>query len=195
MTNGSLSNSTNTIHTGVGNISRIAEFLEWDGHTQYLNTWTNPEANLIRGTEGIFFRPNLKYGDPLILFVGDLKRAFELQNMAVMDHLGLETLRYTFHPSIFKGAFEEADNAVWNSWCPNGLFYLGPIKKPELPLYGSKPHFLDGDDSLLEGVEGLQPSRENHDSHIDVEPNIGVNVDFSVKLQLNIRVNTSANFR
>ena len=195
MSNGSTSNATNTIYTGVSNISKIAEFLEWNGHEYYLNTWTTPEANQIRGTEGVFFRPNLKYGDPLTLFVGDLERAFDLRSTEVVDHLGLETLRYEFHPSVFTGAFDEPENAKWGSWCPKGLFYLGPIKEPELPLYGSKPHFLDGDSSLLEGVEGLSPVREDHDSHIDVQPTIGANVDFSVQFQLNIRINMSANFR
>lgn len=194
LTNGSGS-GTNTIHTGVGDISRIAQFLEWDGHERYLDVWDTPEANLIRGTEGIFFRPNIRFGDPLTLFIGGLMRAFELQNTAVVDHLGLETFRYRFPSSVFKGAFTEPDNAKWESWSPDGLFYLGHLKDPEVPVYGSKPHFLDGASSLTDGVEGLNPSWQVHDSHIDVEPNIGVNVDFSMQFQLNVRVNMSANFR
>lgn len=161
----------------------------------YLDAWSNPEANRIHGTEGVFFQPNLKFGDPLTLFVGDLKRAFELQNTAIVNHLGLDTFRYRFRSSIFKGAFTKPDNSQWGSWCPDGLFYLGPVKDPEIPVYGSKPHFLDGASSLVEGVEGLSPSQQQHDSHFDVEPNIGVNVDFRVQIQLNVRVNRSANFR
>lgn len=195
MTNGSSSSGNNTIHTGVANISMIAQFLEWNGHKEYLDAWPGHEANRIHGTEGIFFKPNLKCGDGLTLFIGDLMRAFELENTAIVDHLGLDSFRYRFSSSIFDGAFTEPNNAQWGSWCPDGLFYLGPLKDPEIPVYGSKPHFLDGASSLQEGVEGLSPSRQQHDSHIDVEPNIGVNVDFSIQIQLNIRVNKSANLR
>lgn len=195
MSNGSSSSGTNTIHTGVGDISSIGQFLEWNGHKEYLDVWPSPKANHIHGTEGVFFKPNLEFGDPLTLFVGDLMRAFELQNTAVVNHLGMDALRYRFHSSIFEGAFTNPGSAQWESWCPDGLFYLGPLKDPKVPLYGSKPHFLGGASSLLDGVDGLNPSWQQHDSHIDVEPNLGVNVDFSMQIQLNVRVNTSAHFR
>ena len=195
MSNESSSSGSNTIHTGVKNISMLAQFLEWNGNEGYMDVWPSHEANRIHGTEGVFFKPNLRCGEDLVLFVGDLMRAFELENTAIVNHLGLDTLRYRFHSSIFNGAFTEPSNAQWGSWCPDGMFYLGPLKDPEIPVYGSKPHFLDGAWSLQEGVEGLSPSRQHHDSHIDVEPNIGVNVDFSIQIQLNVRVNASANFR
>ena len=195
MTNGSTSTASNSIYTGVGNISRLAEFLEWNGHKYVLDTWRSPEANQIRGTEGMFFKPNLQLGQPLVLFMGNLLRSFDLQNTGTVDHLGMETLRYEFDSRVFRGAFSDPGNARWDSWCPDGLFYVGPVKDPEIPVYVSKPHFLDGDSGLLEGVDGLDPSRESHDSHIDVEPTFGVNVDFSIRFQLNVRVNISSNFR
>jgi lysosome membrane protein 2 len=173
----------------------VAQFLEWNGYEEYLDVWPDQEANYIRGTEGVFFKPNLKQGDGLTLFIGELMRPFDLQHSAIVNHLGLDTFRYSFHSSVFTGAFTEPSNAQWGSWCPDGMFYLGPLKDPEVPLYGSKPHFLDGDSSLQEGVEGLSPSRELHDSHIDVEPYTGSNVDFSMQIQLNVRLNTSAAFR
>lgn len=194
MVNGSRNNPS-TVHTGVKDISNIAQYVKWNGHTQYLDTWPGDKANLIHGTEGIFFKPTLKWGDDLTLFVGDFKRSFNLQNTALVNHLGVRTLRYQFPLSTFQGAFTSPENSRWGSWCPDGLFYMGPIRDPELPLYGSKPHFLDGDSSLFEGVDGMEPSKEKHDSHIDVEPNFGVNVDFSVQFQLNMRVNKSSNFR
>lgn len=195
MTNGSDQSQLNTIHTGVSNISRLAEYIQWNNYTHHLDTWSSDHANLIRGTEGIFFRPNLRQGDQLTIFVGDLQRSFNLKNTAVVEHMGVSTLRYKFPLKTFRGAFTVPQNAEWGSWCPDGLFYAGPVREPELPLYISKPHFLDGDESLLEAVEGLEPSREMHESHIDVEPTIGANVDCSIQFQLNIRVNASSNFR
>ena len=199
MTNGSASSDTSTvstIHTGIDDINSLAQYIQWQNQSGYLNTmWPGFAARRIRGTEGIFFRPNLKQGDELTLFIGDLRRAFDLENTAVVDHMGVETLRYRFPLETFKGAFSHPQNAQWGSWCPDGLFYMGLVKDPELPLYGSKPHFLDGADSLFDGVDGLEPSRDYHDSHIDVEPNIGANVDVRIQFQLNVRVNMSEEFR
>ena len=185
-----------TIYTGVHDISKLAQYIQWDGHTHYLDTWPGgDQANAIRGTEGAFFKPNLKQGDSLELFAGDLQRSFDLVNTDTVNHFGFQTFRYKFSPSTYKGAFSEPDNSIWESWCPDGLFYIGSIKTPALPLYGSKPHFLDGDESLLEGVDGLSPTRCQHDSHMDIEPHVGANLDFSIKFQLNIRVNVSSDFR
>jgi len=40
----------------------------------------------------------------------------------------------------------------------------------EIPVVLSKPHFLDGDESLRTNVKGMKPNREIHDFFIDVEP-------------------------
>jgi len=195
--NGSMNDSQpSSIYTGVHDITKLAKYIQWDGHTHYLDTWPGGDkANAIRGTEGALFRPNLKQGDNLEVFVGDLQRTFDLVNTGSSYHFGFRTLHYEFSPSTFKGAFSEPDNSIWGSWCPDGLFYMGSIRDPALPIYGSKPHFLDGDNSLLEGVDGLNPRSCCHDSHIDVEPHVGANLDFSIKLQLNVRVNASNDFR
>ena len=195
--NGSVNDSQpSSIYTGVHDITKLAEYIQWDGHTQYLDTWPGgDQANAIRGTEGAFFRPNLRQGEDLEMFVGDLQRSFDLVSTGSSYHLGFRTLRYEFSPSTFKGAFSERDNSMWGSWCPDGLFYMGAIRDPTLPLYISKPHFLEGAESLLEGVDGLDPCSNRHDSHIDVEPHVGVNLDFSIKLQLNVRVNSSSDYR
>ena len=116
-------------------------------------------------------------------------------NTGIVYHNNLKALRYQFSSDTYKGAFTVPANAMWGSWCPDGLYYIGPIKDPELPLYSSKPHFLDGDKSLLEGVEGLEPSSDKHESYIDIQPHLGVNLEFAVKIQLNVRVNISSNFR
>ena len=39
-----------------------------------------------------------------------------------------------------------------------------------VPVYGSKPHFLDGDPSLTKNVIGMHPVRSKHDTVVDVEP-------------------------
>jgi len=40
----------------------------------------------------------------------------------------------------------------------------------EIPVVLSKPHFLDGDKSLRNNVQGMTPDKELHDLYVDVEP-------------------------
>lgn len=64
------------IYTGVQNISRIAQFAQWDGHgASKLGIWPGETANFVNGTEGLFFRPNLQEGTPLQSFVDDVVRS------------------------------------------------------------------------------------------------------------------------
>ena len=180
-----------TIHTGVKDIAKIGEFEQWDG-LKKLHTWPNGDltgANYIRGTEGFFFRPNLKRGENLTAFVDDIQRSIDLVYQKEVHPLGLTGFRYGIDNKTFLSAFSEPQNARWGSWCPDGMFYLGPTQAKEIPVFGSKPHFLDGDPLLMDSVKGLRQNRTKHDTVIDVEPNTGANLNFARQLQINVQVN------
>ena len=180
-----------SINTGESNISMVGQYIQWNG-LRKLTIWEkDTDANKIRGTEGFFFRPNLKEGDHLAAFVDDVMRSIDLVYEGRVEHLGLRAHRYGIDNSTFKSAFSEPRNAQFFNWCPDGMFYLGVTQVKETPVYGSKPHFLDGDPLLLESVKGLNPVREKHDTVIDVEPITGANVFFKRQLQINIQVNRS----
>lgn len=180
-----------TINTGVSDIADVGQFIQWNG-LRKLTIWEkDTDANSIRGTEGFFFRPNLKEGDNLTAFVDDVMRSFDLVYEGRVQHLGLTAYRYGINNSTFLSAFNEPKNAEYFSWCPDGMFYLGVTQVKETPVYGSKPHFLDGDPLLLKSVKGLHPVREKHDTIIDVEPMTGANLFFERKLQINVQVNKS----
>ena len=67
-----------TINTGVVNISKVGQYIQWNGLRE-LSIWEKgTDANNISGTEGLFFRPNLKEGDNLTVFIDDVMRSFHL---------------------------------------------------------------------------------------------------------------------
>ena len=177
------------IHTGVKDVSKVGQFVQWNGRKE-LTIWPNKTgANDINGTEGFFFRPNLVEGEGLTAFVDDIQRSIDLVYLQHVKPLGLKAFRYGIDNRTFKSAFTEPENARWRSWCPDGLFYLGPTQPKEIPVFGSKPHFLDGDPLLLDSVTGLGPNRSKHDTVIDVEPTTGANLNFRRQLQINVQVN------
>ena len=182
------------IRTGVGDVSLIGQFIQWNGHEGRLNTWRPPDStcNMFSGTEGIFFHPNLKEGENLVAFVDDLQRLVDLVFVGKVNHLGLEAFRYELANYTFYNASQYPDNACWGPYelgakTPQGLFYIGPTQYPELPLYASYPHFYGGDPSLLDCVEGLHPTKDKV-VKIDVEPITGAGVQFQKNLQLNVKV-------
>ena len=180
------------IHTGVKDITMNGEFVQWNGLRE-LTTWPNGDrtgANKIQGTEGFFFKPNLKEEDNLTVFVDDIQRFIDLKFVGHVNPLDVPAFRYGITNDTFKSAFTVPENSRWGSWCPDGLFYLGPTQPKEVPVFGSKPHFLDGDKLLLESLEGMTaPDRSLHDTVIDVEPRTGANLNFRRQLQINVQVN------
>lgn len=182
------------IHTGVDKIDLLGQFVQWDGNYRKMTIWPEETANYINGTEGLFFKPLLHEGEDLEAFVDDVFRSFPLVYTGKVTHKGLQAFRYELPLSVFESAFTNPANARWGSWNPDGLIYIGVIQYPIVPAYGSKPHFLDGDEELREKVKGLHPNRELHETTIDVEPVIGANIQFRKQLQVNIRVNQTSDF-
>ena len=76
----------------------------------------------------------------------------------------------------------------YNQFGPSGLQNLTTVAT--LPLFLSKPHFLDADSSLLEAVVGLSPNREIHDTTLDIEPNTGALCRVSNRAQVIYQMNS-----
>lgn len=181
------------IRTGVRDIDRIGEFVQWNNQTK-LDIWPGPTANDINGTEGLFFRPNLQEGEPLMAFVDDVIRSFDLQQEGRVRHRDLEAWCYVLDPNTFLAPSNYPPNARWGDWEFDGLIYLGVIQYPTVPIYGSKPHFLDGDPALREKVIGMDPDRSLHETNIDVEVFTGANIQFRRQLQINVRAERNDEF-
>ena len=192
--NNSANNSLpSTINTGVGDIDSIGQYVQWQGNVGELQIWPNGMgANDINGTEGLFFHPFLQEGEEIQIYVDDTFRSFTLEQTDVVNIMGVEAFRFTFVNSTFQSAFTNPENARWGSFNPDGLINLGPTQDPPVPVFGSKPHFLDGDPTLLEKVNGLSPNRSLHDSFLDVNPTTGANVQVQIQIQINAQVNQSA---
>ena len=181
------------IHTGVKNISQIGMFEQWKGSVGSLNIWPNGNgANAINGTEGLLFSPFLSEDDILEVFSDDALRTIKLVYADTLELNGIRVFQYRIKNSTFESAFMNPENARWGSWNPEGLFYLGPIQDPTVPVFGSKPHFLDADPVLREKVVGMVPDRSKHETALHIDPITGASIQFALRLQINVQVNQSS---
>jgi hypothetical protein len=181
------------IYTGVKDIARIGQFVQWDG-LKTLGIWPGASANDINGTEGLFFGPNIYKGQPLTAFVDDIVRSIDLTQQKKVKHKGLEAWRYVITNNTFLSPLNYPPNSRWGEWEYDGLIYLGVIQYPNVPIYGSMPHFLDADPVLREKVIGMHPDPALHSTDIDVEMYTGANIQFRRQLQLNARAVQNTDF-
>ena len=184
------------IYTGLGNLDKLGQFVEWDGNKGSLNhLWPNGKgANDINGTEGMIYHPFIDEDDTLEGFNLDSIRSFKLVYKETYELRGIRVFRYELDKSTFLSAFTYPENARWGSWNPDGLLFLGALKRPIAPVFASKPHFLDGDPVLREKVSGLKPNRAIHETVTHIEPLTGAAVQANARVQVNIQVNQSTHY-
>ena len=161
--------------TGKDTRYRAYEYVQWNGMAQMqccelgpckgfspeggVPAWNTVDANTVRGTYGTQFRQNVKKGDSLFAFEDQLFRAVELvnENNKVVKHQGIDTLRFTLKKSLLLNSTENPDNAAYNMNGPSGLLNITGCAQ-KVPVFISKPHFLDGSAGLLGNVSGLAPA-------------------------------------
>jgi hypothetical protein len=81
--------------------------------------------------------------------------------------------RYSFNPEDNLNAKTRPSQWQYNALTtPNGLTNM---TFEGAPVFGSMPHFLYADPSVLEAVIGVTPPvPDNHQTQLDVEPHTGL---------------------
>uniref|UniRef100_A0A8C7N7M8 Scavenger receptor class B member 1 n=1 Tax=Oncorhynchus kisutch TaxID=8019 RepID=A0A8C7N7M8_ONCKI len=81
-----------------------------------------------------------------------------------------------------------SDYAPNEGFCPcrqSGLLNVSSCRS-NAPVFISQPHFYNADPVLLDYVQGLQPTEDEHGLFIDIHPETGVPLNVSIRLQLNL---------
>eukprot|EP00300_Choanocystis_sp_HF-7_P038730 c5599_g1_i2.p1 GENE.c5599_g1_i2~~c5599_g1_i2.p1 ORF type:complete len:490 (+),score=93.01 c5599_g1_i2:37-1506(+) len=191
-----LTTNTNTQHTGVNHPDKLFQMVLYQNMSvmsaclagncpNYQSDWSTAEAarhgwtlawrtvnaSQVQGTDGTqFARPISGDDNRLGVFVDTLYRAAYLASRnweTVRDLYDIPMTRYRLRGEDLKNATNNPGNADYYMLGPDGLMNFTSVAG--LPLFVSKPHFLDSDPGLVSSVRGLNPSELVHDTYIDVE--------------------------
>jgi hypothetical protein len=145
------------------------------------------DANRVHGHYGEQFSPGLKEGQDLIVFSDQVSRALRFVNREneEVEFRGIKMLRFTPEDASFMNASEHPSNARYYHFGPRGFLANLTRLRQGAEVYISLPHFLGGDPSLVENVVGLNPDRNKHMMHIDVEPTLGQTMVAHARGQIN----------
>ncbi|CAF1007395.1 unnamed protein product [Adineta steineri] len=167
--------------------------------------WSNDYANMINGTDGSLWHPDVDENERIFSFIPDICRAVYLDfNETNQNTFNIETYRYTLPNTVYSNSTDNegfclnstTTNKTHELDClPSGLFSLkscirlsGSSVSIPLPIIGSNPHFLEADSTVQKSVEGLIPDGIKHRSFIDIEPLTGNVMNGSRRIQININV-------
>lgn len=177
-----------TIFTGKDDIQNVHKVDSWNGLTE-LSYWRSPECNMINGTAGQMWPPFMTKESTLPFYSPDACRSMELVYQRPGHMHGIPYYRYVAPTTLFANGTDYEPN---EGFCPcrqSGLLNVSSCRHNS-PVFISHPHFFNADPVLLDFVDGLAPTEEEHGLFIDIHPQTGVPLNVSIRLQLNLYMKT-----
>lgn len=87
-----------------------------------------------------------------------------------IDMHGIQLYKFVLPPNELQN---DTQDSGFNANGPSGVLNLTAVVPSNIPLFASKPHFLDADPAYLTNISGLSPDRDKHDSYLATEPLTG----------------------
>lgn len=185
---------TYIINSGVGDLDDINVIDEWNGQRS-LTFWETEYCNMINGTDGTMWHPDLKISDTLYLFSSDICRSIYAKFKDNVTVEGIDLMHFVPPPEVFADHLKNPDNA---GFCTPNCLGSGVLNvsrcKGGAPIVISQPHFYQGDPKYIDAITGMHPSSQ-HQTFIDVEPMTGVAMKVAKKLQINSHIKKLQSFR
>lgn len=175
------------MHTGQGNIMELgkAKTFNYKKETGFYDK----NCDQVRGSAGEFFPPGQTKDKPLTFFNGELCRYLDLYYTEELDINGLKVNKYaSTERSVDNGTkYPEYKCFSRGESLPSGVMNVSACRYGA-PVFVSFPHFYAADPYYLNFVDGLEPSKDDHEFYIALDPETGIPVEVAARLQVNIMV-------
>ncbi|XP_030382948.1 protein croquemort [Scaptodrosophila lebanonensis] len=180
-----------TIHTGVGDITKMGEIQFWKGinHTG----WYEGECGRLNGSTSDLFVPGEPLEKPLTIFITDTCRIINLEFTGQSVEIeGIKGWKYEATANTYDNGQLNAD---MKCYCPverqpdncpaTGATDLTPCADGA-PMYMSAPHFMNSDPSYAATITGFEPSYERDNFFIIMERKLGVPLQVNAAVMISL---------
>jgi hypothetical protein len=172
---------------GMSATDSIYQYTMWNGYRSLPSFWGTPYANMINGTDGTQFKPNLQNSDMLYVFVDSIGRSGMLSYSQDVDLNGVTLKQFVIAQEMLQSQYENPNNAAFFMTTHGFLPTPAPL---QLPVTISKARFMDCNKSQVNiNVNGFNPPQVDpavHDILIGIEPMTGAVFSAQKRLQLNV---------
>ncbi|KAK7866497.1 hypothetical protein R5R35_014361 [Gryllus longicercus] len=182
---------TMTVFTGVDDVSRLGEITRFNG-LELMDFYSTKECNRVDGSDGARFPPPaVKPGATLHIYHREACRRVPIvyeKDVTVWDDIPAR--RFRAPKNLFDNGNDSPENQCYckdthyDRCFPSGVINTEHCREGA-PFFVSYPHFLFGDESYRNDIEGLNPDEERHYMHIDIHQRIGATVAIKSRFQLN----------
>ncbi|KAI5091412.1 lysosome membrane protein 2, partial [Silurus meridionalis] len=176
-------------YTGKQNYQDFARVDLWRGQSS-LDWWTTDQCNMINGTNGATFHPIIAKTEKLYIFSSDLCRSIYATFESELSVMGVPAYRFVPPSTVFANTTVNPDNAgfcVGGNCLSSGLLNVS-VCKQGAPIIMSSPHFYEADEKFADDIFGMRPTKEEHQTAIDINPLTGIVVQAAKRLQVNVYI-------
>ncbi|XP_036321468.1 scavenger receptor class B member 1 isoform X2 [Rhagoletis pomonella] len=187
-----------TFYTGATNPGISGLYATYRGSTN-LPQWDGEHcSNIELASDGTKFKSFIQPNETIKFFRKSMCRPINLYRTGEPQTYGsLTGYKYVFEENAFDNGINNEANKCFcrKGKCqPQGLIdvtdcYYG------FPISLSYPHFMHGDPGLLNNITGLEPNEEKLSSAFVVQPQSGLPLSISAKVQINMHFDDMNAFR
>ncbi|XP_068142956.1 LOW QUALITY PROTEIN: protein peste-like [Drosophila tropicalis] len=178
---------TFNVFTGADDIDKLGQMHTWNfnEHTGFFDSY----CGMTNGSAGEFQPSQLQPGGSVGLFTPDMCRTIPLDYTETMEIEGLKGFKYAGGPrSVDNGTLYPENLCFCGGECvPSGVMNISSCRFGS-PVFMSYPHFYNGDQFYVDQVEGLDPTKENHEFYMVLEPRTGIALEVAARFQVNMLV-------
>ncbi|XP_073333802.1 lysosome membrane protein 2c [Pagrus major] len=182
--------------TGQENYKDFARVDTWNSQSS-LDWWSSDECNMINGTNGAFFHSVIAKNETLYMFSSDLCRSLYALYEEDVNVKGIPGYRFSPPSEVFANMTVNPANAGFcvpaGNCLGSGVLNVSGCKQGA-PIIMSSPHFYQADEKYVQGVFGMSPKKEQHQTTIDINPLTGIILQAAKRLQVNVYIEKLPSF-
>ncbi|XP_046460868.1 protein croquemort-like isoform X1 [Daphnia pulex] len=173
------------IFTGVDDISKLDVMDMWNftRQTKYYESY----CGMVNGSFGEGWPPR-RERTSISMYSSDLCRSITMDYTEDVEKNGVTFYRFAGTRKMFASVEEDPDN--W-CFCSGGTCNPSGVTNSTTCRYGSPafvsfPHYYEADTFFQNQVEGLNPQKDLHQFHVDLEPRTATPLKVAARFQINI---------
>ncbi|CAL8113497.1 unnamed protein product [Orchesella dallaii] len=184
-----------SVSLGSKNRDDLGKIVTWN-NTSELEWWKDARCRKLEGSyDGSLFPPGITKQSIIRIFHPALCRTFKYGFKDDVEVQGIPGYRFTLLPTELEDPRTRPENMCYctspgenNEDCPkSGSYQLNACSK-DASVSISLPHFVYGSEEYLNQAIGYHPDEGSHVSHVDIEPNTGLFLKLSRRVQVNLHL-------
>uniref|UniRef100_A0A1B0D2U3 Protein croquemort n=1 Tax=Phlebotomus papatasi TaxID=29031 RepID=A0A1B0D2U3_PHLPP len=188
------------IFTGEDDIGKLGLIDNWNyvNHTKFYKG----HCGEVSGTTGEIWPPlSTDHSENDIeMFASDICRSLTLSFQKPIEKLGVKGNRWVADERVLDNGWNYPPASCYctsdPSSCPDLLPGVLNVSDCQFgaPAFISFPHFYLADEAYRDSIEGMNPSQEEHEFYMALEPQTGIPLDIRGQLQLNLMMTPDEHF-